>query len=549
MRGAWGEAYTRGLARISREPFTVPFLLADLNFGVGRWFTNFSGDMSGRFMELAALTSSPEHPQPALLGVLAQAPQFQKADGHFGADVDWQQPIDFSVGSDQTTMMPILWGNGRLLLGLVAGYERFGQTNLIEAARKLGDFYVNVVADRFCDPKRADEYRQPASYACKYVTCVFEGMEGLVQLYRATHDRRYLQTARRMADFHEAYDTLPVDHAHGSLSEHEALLLLYEDTGDVRYLQRVTNRWNRIVREGFVNPTGGVLEKFWITGCNRDEGCAEADWLRLNLMLWRNTGDTRYLDMAERVLCNEYLANQWPDGGYGHRFIGCDDIGPFAYQKPSQESLWCCSFHGPLGLHQLKSYLAVALPDGNLCLNFPANFTTPVKVGKSEWTITSTTAPTQDNALVCYEVKLASEQQASIPVQVRFPEWAEKVVVQAGGKSVSASRKGGYFCLGPMASGAKLQIAYYASPFLENRRLERLALPTSLPATLTNVVVRLGPSVLMNANSGEIQSISMKVGATGLQISHEETASVLTSWYQLKNSGEPHAFIFNANLN
>src|SRR5208283_1974064 len=134
-----------------------------------------------------------------------------------------------------------------------------------------------------------------------------------------------------MADFHEAYDTLPVDHAHGSLSEHEALLLLYEDTGEVRYLQRVTNRWNRIVREGFVNPTGGVLEKFWVTGYNRDEGCAETDWLRLNLMLWQNTGDTRYLDMAERVLWNEYLANQWPDGGYGHRFIGCDDVGPFAY--------------------------------------------------------------------------------------------------------------------------------------------------------------------------------------------------------------------------
>ena len=341
-----------------------------------------------------------------------------------------------------------------------------------------------------------------------------------------------------------------MDHSHGSLSEHEALLLLYEDTGDAHYLQRVTNRWNRIVREGFVNPTGGVLEKFWVTGYNRDEGCAETDWLRLNLMLWQNTGDTRYLDLAERVLWNEYLANQWPDGGYGHRFIGCDAIGPFAYQKRSEESLWCCSFHGPLGLHQLLSYLAVALPDGNLCLNFPADFTVPLKVGKSEWTITSTKATAQDDALVGYEVKLTTEQHASVPVQIRFPEWAEKVKVTSNGKSVPASKKNGYLCLGPMASGTKLQIAYYARPYLENRRLERLALPTSHPATLTNVVVRLGPSVLMNAASGEIQNISLKEDAAGgFQIPHEETAPVLTPWCELKNPGEPHAFVFNANFN
>ena len=50
-----------------------------------------------------------------------------------------------------------------------------------------------------------------------------------------------------------------------------------------------------------------------------DEGCSESDWLRFNLQLWRFTGETRFLDMAERLLLNQYAANQCPNGGYGWR--------------------------------------------------------------------------------------------------------------------------------------------------------------------------------------------------------------------------------------
>ena len=107
---------------------------------------------------------------------------------------------------------------------------------------------------------------------------------------------------------------------------------------------------------------------------SRDEGCSESDWLRLNLDLWRLTGETRYLDLAERLVENQYVANQCPNGGYGVAHFEGDSAGPVAIIGETDECPYCCSFHAPLGLHFLKGYLAAGCQRG-VIVNFPYNFT------------------------------------------------------------------------------------------------------------------------------------------------------------------------------
>lgn len=65
LRGPLGDALRRGVARIDMAPYTVAWILADLSFEVDRRYTNFSGDVSGRFVELATLTSPPGQPSRA----------------------------------------------------------------------------------------------------------------------------------------------------------------------------------------------------------------------------------------------------------------------------------------------------------------------------------------------------------------------------------------------------------------------------------------------------------------------------------------------------
>lgn len=551
MEGDWGNAFTRGIERMGKAPYEPAFILSDVSFTTNRWFTNYSGDISGRFIEVTSLSSSRENPEPAALTeVLKKITDYQKPDGHFGAVVDWANPEELRGASWDNRIMPLMWGNGRLLLGLTASAVRFDDARLLDSARKLGDFYVNIASVLFCDPQKKDFYTQNTGYASAYVTCVYEGMEGLVRLYQATHDARYLNTARKMADFHEAFDKLPVNHSHGSLSEHEALILLYENTGDAKYLNRVVNRWNRIVNEGFVNPVGGVMEKFVVTGYERDEGCSESDWLRLNLMLWRNTGDPRYLDMAERTVSTELAANQWPDGGFGHRVFGIDATGPYAFHDYSQEALWCCAFHGALGLRELKSYLATSGAEG-IELQFAVAFDAPVSFKSSQWRVESRMkAATTECPVQCGVTLTRVSAQGRVAVLIRIPEWAESVSAEMNGKklALSPARKG-YVKTKALNSGASFTVAYHAVPYLENRRLKRIDLPQKLPAHMDDVVVHYGPHILVNNTNGEIQTVVLHVDSKGhLQLPQANGEPLLVPWNQVKNSSGRHAFVINADL-
>lgn len=45
----------RILKRLQGPEFNEQFLIADLDFNQERWFTNYSGDISGRFLEIMSL--------------------------------------------------------------------------------------------------------------------------------------------------------------------------------------------------------------------------------------------------------------------------------------------------------------------------------------------------------------------------------------------------------------------------------------------------------------------------------------------------------------
>src|ERR1035438_8196654 len=59
LTGPVGAALKRGGEPPPEPPYTTDWLLADVSFKLNRAFTNYSGDVSGRFLELAALTSPP----------------------------------------------------------------------------------------------------------------------------------------------------------------------------------------------------------------------------------------------------------------------------------------------------------------------------------------------------------------------------------------------------------------------------------------------------------------------------------------------------------
>lgn len=564
--GFLGTRYKQSLDRLCSQPIdNVPFVLDDVNFNQKRRFYNFSGDISGRYIEVASLTSTKDNPiTPILPQVIDEIVQYQKPDGHFGREVDWDRTIDVAGSTDQSLEMPILWGNGRLMLGLFAAYERFGNEKAYEAAKKMADFYVNIVVKRFCDPARMEEYEQKAKgYAAAYVTCVFHGIEGLVRAFRLTGEKKYLDCAVTMADFHEHFDTLPVGHSHGSISAHEALVMLYEETGDKKYLDRVVQRWHEAVSKGFVNPSGGVCENYIVKG-HSDEGCSEADWLRICLMIWRNTGETKYLDFAERMLYNEYQMNQWHTGGFGHRHMIADDKGCFAWGDRYAESYWCCSYHGPLGYYELKEFFAVGsvcpkTNDDMIYYNFPLEFTTPLTLRGRRWQVISRPMAADSNCPIKSVVTIAGPHKAPVKLAVRIPEWAQKVEISRVKGELIINKFGlngtnelvdqtvvNNYAIIDANVGDELTISYFATPFLEDRRFNKIDI--SKETTVINeCVLRYGPNVMALASDGtKIEDLSLNLDENG----NIQLSDALTCAYEMSDDERDgkYGFVFNVAL-
>ena len=399
----------------ARPAYTQEFLLADLRGEPGRRFTIFSGDLSGRWIgALAVCSTSFGEDLPVLDEFVKKALPLQHPEGYFGKSFNAEHPGDVDLA--------LLWGNGRLLVGLMEYYALRRNPDALAAARKLGDFLVGI-GPKFNSQQMAEEFGA-GHFATSYI-CWTQQTEGLAALYAVTKDEKYRGLC---ADIAARMERRPGDHVHGYLCSVRGTLALYEATRDTALLDRVVAAWNDIRNSGDILITGGVPEA-WSPKKKRTEGCAECDWLRLNIGLYRATGEEKYLAMAERVLFNEFAMNQFATGDFGHAVLYED----FTPEMVSVRAWWCCTLHGLRAFADVNdcvfrrdaagvSYL---LPLDGSC-----------ESAKGHLFATST---------------LAKDGKARITVRgggissltVRTPAWATRVAIHKNGNMLSASRMTG----------------------------------------------------------------------------------------------------------
>jgi DUF1680 family protein len=397
--------------------FDERFVLADASAQPGRRFTEFSGDVSGRYIgALSALALQSGERYAVLDRVVDGAIRLQQPDGHFGAPLSSGQVVD----SDMAT----LWGNGRMLIGLLEYYALNHRSEALASARKLGDFLVRL-APRLNSVEVREAYNGE-KFAVGYI-CWTNALEGVVELYRITKDERYLALARSIA---ERTDRHPSQHSHGFLTTVRGVVALYRATDEARYLDQAEALWAGIVESGNVLIQGAVPEMF-APSAKRDEGCSEADWVRLNLELWEVTGKSRYLEQAELTIFNEMAMNQFHTGDYGHHTLTNEGIaGPFA------RAWWCCTFHGLRALVAIFQHVFHGQA-GALFYDLPVD-----GQGESEGFSVRADSALERTATVCLNVAKADQRVHAL--RIRMPDWATAVNLSLGGRPLEAQVDGRY---------------------------------------------------------------------------------------------------------
>lgn len=431
------------------------FLLADVVPEPGRRFTEFSGDVSGRWLSALAYGEHGSSTQAAL-NLLPRILTLQKPDGHFGAELDFKKPT--------RDHMAMLWGNGRLLVGLLELHERTGSVEALQAARRLGDFLIRIAP--VMNSQKVRNAFEKGQFAVGYI-CWTNNIEGLAQLFRITGHGPYRDLAEAIAG---QTRFVPGQHSHGFLTSLRGVLALHEATGEARYLAQVEKAWSDIESSGNVLVTGAVPEYF-LPEMKRTEGCSESDWLRLSLALWRKTGKMRYLEQAETTLFNEMALNQFASGDFGHRVLVGTGLamGGAAQGQATAKAWWCCTLHGLRGFPDVRGAV-FRVREGTIFLDLP----TDGAVSDGGVKLKAESSLEEDGAV---RVSVAQDSRKPVALEVRKPKWVETLEVRVNGAEAAASTREGYLRIETaLRAGDEVEVRYWMKTQVKSDGKGRIAI-------------------------------------------------------------------------
>lgn len=449
------------------------------------------GEQPGKWLESAALTgcisgdADLEKKGRAMLARLAAA---QEPSGYLGiTDPAVRTPQKPLRGMDPYELYFTLHG-------LLTAHEVWGDPKALDAARKLGDYFVSTIG-----PGKAEfwpsSYRSPQNVntiICEQFAWVppntpsapqlekhseiaghtaHYGWEGtllidpMLRLHQATGDAKYLEWGRwvvqnidrwsgwnsfsnldKVADGTMGMHQMqPYVHSHTFQMNALGFLRLYRITGDESYLRKVRGLW-KDVAERQMYITGGVsVAEHYEPGYRRPvsghvvETCANMSWMQLTQDLLTLSGEPAYADAIERLLFNHVFASQTIDGDCYRYHTPPNGFKPDDYFHGPD----CCTSSGHRIVSMLPLFLYAQGPAGiyvNQFVSSTASFRLDAGTVKLRQ---ETNYPETDTIVLNVE----PEQPAEFALQVRIPGWCATPAADVNGQAVAGVKPGAYAVL------------------------------------------------------------------------------------------------------
>ncbi len=386
-----------------------------------------------KWMEACAFTlaDGPHAPTEALLdGVIQDVAAAQGPDGYLNTYFTFDRvPERWSNLRD----LHELYCAGHLMQAAVAHHRSTGRTDLLAVARRLADCICGV----FCS---ADAGGRDG--ACGHP----EIETALIELYRETGERRYLDQARRFLESrgHHLLGGSPYHQDHVPFRELEAVTghavrMLYlacgaadlsAETGDAGYRETLFRLWDNLVTRR-VYLTGGVGARYDGESFGADyelpnrrayaETCAAIGvvmWAHRMLLL---TGDGRFADQMETTLYNAVLAGASLDGE--RYFYQCPLEDDGTHRRQPWFACACCPPNVARLLASLPGYFASVGGDGLWLHLYATGQTTAVLPGGAAVAVRQETDyPWQGDILL----RVEPEVPAEFVLHLRVPGWCER---------------------------------------------------------------------------------------------------------------------------
>ncbi|WP_369250050.1 beta-L-arabinofuranosidase domain-containing protein [Streptomyces sp. R41] len=285
-------------------------------------------------------------------------------------------------------------------------------------------------------------------------------VEAICDLHALTGKAEHLALARlfdldKLIDACAANtDTLDGLHANQHIPIFTGLLRLYDATGEQRYLSAARNFWDMVVPVRMYGIGGTSTGEFWkargvIAGtisATDAETCCAYNMLKLSRMLFFHTRDPKYMDYYERALYNQVLGSK-QDKADAEKplvtyFIGLTP-GHVRDYTPKQGTT-CCEGTGMESATKYQDSVYFKAADGSALY---VNLYSPTRLTWAEKGVTVT--QTTDYPREQGSTLTIGGGSAAFELRLRVPPWATSGFrVTVNGKAVSGTPVAGrYFAV------------------------------------------------------------------------------------------------------
>ena len=396
--------------------------------------------------------------------VIARA---QSPDGYLSTNF-W----DNREGRLQMPYFHEMYNMGHLLTAASVHYQATGKTTFLDIARKNADFLHQQFSPR--PPRLVHFPWNPSAHM------------GLVDLYRATGQKKYLELARILVDnrgsspgggthrnggtdqtqdrtpLHD--ETQAVGHAVCATYFYCGATDVYAETGDKALLEGLERIWESVTtRRMFL--TGGVgtgsgkstrgdpvheafLDDYHLPNDCYCETCSNIGNAMWNRRLMNVTGDAKFADVMEQVLYNSGLS---PVNIKQDRFFYCNPLEWNVDRKPTHNhrtanrwlvhSCYCCPPQMARTISSLQTW-AYSVGDDGVWVNLYGGSKLEAELSGETVRLTQTTDYPWNGSV---RIQIAACPKTPFSLMLRIPGWSEGATIRINDKPHSDVPKGGAY--------------------------------------------------------------------------------------------------------
>ena len=364
---------------------------------------------------------------------------------------------------------------GHLMMAGIIHRRATGKTTLFDAAVKAADFLCHF-------------YETASAELARNAICPSHYM-GVVEMYRATGNPRYLELSKNLIDIRgmvengtdDNQDRIPfrqqynaMGHAVRSNYLYAGVADVYAETGEDQLMKNLTSIWKDIVtRKMYVtgacgalydgtSPDGTCYEPDSIQKVHQSYGrpyqlpnstahnetCANIGNVLFNWRMLEVTGEAKYADIVETALYNSVLSGISLDGKkyfYTNPLRISADL-PYTLRWPKERteyiSCFCCPPNTLRTVCQAQNYAYTVTPDAVYCNLYGANTLETELKGTGKIALTQETDYPWDGA-VKITVKEApkTSKKKTLSLYFRVPGWCGKATLKVNGEPVQGEWK------------------------------------------------------------------------------------------------------------